>query len=221
MEKRRHGALALPIQLVMYVGLIILTVVIMLSFSTTVVRTNANINKISHGDTVLFTMLESNLLSPSCAPASGIPLKYVLSTGLSAVFPPNPVEINYNGVTEKIDVGKCVKAFLKSVNLEKYDFYATYGGTDYYGVLSVGYDIYKPKRTEKIYLSVPSSAATPGIAEAVLNANLDGDVDAICPEDEGTHFCTPAIYCLMGKNICDSNYACGGATCCCYGKPPK
>lgn len=210
MKKIRHGDISFPIFLVMFAILLVIMIIISLFSSITVVRTTADIESIAQGDTVLFAMLESGI----CAPVSNIPLKYVLGVGLTGdpVHTYN-VDVYSDGKKDTVKIDKCVRDFLKSINASKYNFHVQYNGVEYYRVPSVGYDKDKPKKTEKIYVSVPDSASH--VAEVVLDTNLPERGNEACPEKEETHFCTPRTYCLLGKGTCDDKYMCAGASCCC------
>ena len=205
MAERR--GLSTIIALVVYTVLLGIGVIISLSSVTNVVQTTVYIEKIAQGDTVLFTMLESGL----CAPVSGMPLKYVLSIGLASGAP-DDVTINYNGINEDVDVKKCVSRFMDSLKMDNYKFSASYGLDAYVVESDLNTDI--AKRTERIYISVPS--IDQGVAEVVIHTNFIGSyAEAVCPVEEETHVCTPPIYCALISSSCDEGYLCGGGSCCC------
>ncbi len=203
---RRRG-ISTIVALVVYTVLLGIGVIISLSSVTNVVQTTVYIEKIAQGDTVLFTMLESSL----CAPTTDAPFKYVLSVGL-ANNAEKTVAMNYNGIDETIDVANCVTRFMKSIKIDKYKFSASHDLDEY--VVESDFDTDITKRTERIYISVPSSEH--GVAEIIIHTNFpESDADTVCPVEDETHICTPSMYCgLLGRS-CDNGYLCGGGNCCC------
>ena len=195
------------VALVVYTVLLGIGVIVSLSSVTNVVQTTVYIEKIAQGDTILFTMLESNL----CAPATDAPLKYILSIGL-ANKAEKTVAMNYNGIDENIDVANCVTRFMKSIKVDKYSFSASYDSDEY--LVESNFDADIAKRTERLYISVPSSER--GVAEVIIHTNFpETDADKICPVEEETHICIPTMYCGLIKSSCDTGYLCGGGNCCC------
>ena len=195
------------VALVVYAVLLAIGIIVSLSSVTNVVQTTVYIEKIAQGDTVLFTMLESGL----CAPNSGAPLKYVIGVGL-AKNAQAPVEMKYNGIDEDVDVTNCVTRFMNSLQIDNYKFSASYGSDEY--IVDTNFDTEVAKRTERIYISVPSSEQ--GVAEIIIHTNFQGtEADAVCPVEDETHICTPPIYCGLIGSSCDEGYLCGGGSCCC------
>ncbi|MCK5233346.1 MAG: hypothetical protein KAJ91_00870 [Candidatus Aenigmarchaeota archaeon] len=202
----RHG-ISTIVALVVYTVLLGIGIIVSLSSVTNVVQTTVYIEKIAQGDTVLFTMLESNL----CAPAAGAPFKYVLGVGL-ATGVPDEVAMNYNGIDENIDVENCVTRFMKSVQIDNYKFSASYGADEYLVESDFEPDI--AKRTEKVYISVPSKER--GVAEVILHTNFPEDAASdVCPTEEETHMCLPHTYCGLIGSSSDKKYLCGGGSSCC------
>lgn len=210
LKKKRVG-IALPPVLVIVFILLILAFVVKATSAKTVVKTIADIEKIAQGDTALFTMLEGGL----CAPLSNVSLKYAIGIGLTGIpHPPDKVSVTYAGISELVNISKCVKSFMKSVNADNYDFYVAYRGTNYYHIPSSGYKSGDPKRTESVYISVPDSDSN--VAQVVLNTNLPPLQGTPCPEKDGTYTCLPQAYCtLRGKTCNTKDYLCAGASCCC------
>ena len=195
------------VALVVYTVLLGIGIIVSLSSVTNVVQTTVYIEKIAQGDTVLFTMLESGL----CATSTKVPFKYVLSVGLARGAPAS-VGMNYEGTDETIVVKDCVTKFMKALKIDNYKFSASYGSDDY--IVDTNFDTEIAKRTERIYISVPST--TQGVAEVVLHTNFpDSEAESVCPVEEETHICTPPIYCGLIGNSCDEGYLCGGGSCCC------
>jgi len=204
--KHHIGSLSIPVVLVLFAVMSMLAVVISTLSIKTVIKTSSDVSHISQGDTILFSMLESEECSES-----NLSVKYIIGVGL-ANSGKNPVEVDYNGVNENVDVKECVKKFMKSINEEEYEFEVTYNGRKYY-VVSERYDESRPKKTDEIYISVPDSAS--GIAKVVLNLLFPPSGDEICPEKDGTYFCVPKPYCILRGASCNPEYTCGAAACCC------
>ncbi len=206
MAKRR--GISTIVALVVYAVLLGIGIIVSLSSVTNVVQTTVYIEKIAQGDTVLFTMLESSL----CAPDSGTPLKYVLGIGLATGADPSVEIVDYNGIDESVDVEQCVTRFMDALDIDNYKFSASYGVNTY--IVDTNFDIEIAKRTERMYISVPSSGQ--GVAEVVLHTNfLGSDAEAVCPMEDETHICTPPMYCGLIGSSCDEGYLCGGGSCCC------
>ena len=195
------------IALVVYTVLLGIGVIISLSSVTNVVQTTVYIEKIAQGDTVLFTMLESNL----CAPATDAPLKYALSVGL-ANNAEDVVSMNSEGIDEDIDIKDCVTRFMKSIQIDNYKFSASYGSDEY--LVESNFDSDIAKRTERVYISVPNIKH--GVAEVIIHTNFPEDAASeVCPVEEETHMCLPYMYCGLIGSSCDNGYLCGGGNCCC------
>lgn len=218
-KKKRHGDLSFPVILILFAVLLVVMIVISLYSSLNVIKTTADIEGIAQGDTMLFAMLESGI----CAPATNTPLKYVLGMGLSGAgisandidvdyVVPESVEVNYGGLSDTVNVEGCVKKFMKSVNASAYKFNIDYDGHTYYEIPSDDYSADKPKKTEKIYISVPDGGSR--VATVVLSTNFIARGDKACPEKDGAHSCAPRVYCLLEKGTCDEAYVCS-ASCCC------